>query len=496
MKKTVSILALGLFGSLAAQAVITDGIVVYYNFETAATGNNAVIPNVTGAGPSATIIGATPSSGFAGDAAWNSIGATGTGNTSDRSDLLVGKSANLSRATAGSTDRIDIPLSRTTLIGATPVAGAGFTISAWYYAAIDPNQAGSQRYFVFEDGTNSSQFDLSFGSQSAAATATQLNMYSYNNGSTGASVQGNVSVNTWHHVVQVFSYDGTNTVMSVYRDGVLQNSTPFSFAGYPDFTAINLGNARDSTGRAWDGMIDEVAVWSRSLSAADALELYQRGVDGAAINGAPYFSVTLDSTPAASGTVSGGGAYPANTPVDITATPNPGYTFSAWTGSFVGQPATFNHMLVANVNATAQFAQDLSDPDNDNLTTFDEVTIYGTNPNNPDSDGDQIPDGIEVDSDMDPKVDDSDFVAFVNANLNPDHAGAIAMSGFTIDRNPGTGQISLRVGFLGSADQSTWQPVDLGASSFSITPVADGWNVTLPAPSSSVDSYILLGNQP
>ena len=41
-------------------------------------------------------------------------------------------------------------------------------------------------------------------------------------------------------------------------------------------------------------------------------------------------------------------------------------------------------------------ADALEDPDGDGLTNFQELMIYGTDPHNPDTDGDGIPDGVEV----------------------------------------------------------------------------------------------------
>lgn len=498
MKSLVSTTVFGLLASLSASAAITDNIVVYYNFDATASGNGALIPNILGSGPSAMIVGTTPTSGFAGNAAWNSIGASGAGNTSDRSTLLVGKSANFSRTTAGSTDRVTIPISTATLVGTKPVAGAAFSISAWYFSAIDPNQAASQRYFIFEDGTNSTQYHISFGSQSAEAAETNLNMYSYNNNATTADVQGNVSTNAWHNVVQVFNYNGTSTTLSVYRDGVLQNSTPYAVTGFPSFSEINLGNARNGQGRGWDGMINEVAIWNRSLSAAEATDLYNRGSNSIAIDeiAASFFSVQMDAYPVAGGAVVGSGNFLENTIVLISATANLGYIFSNWTDGFADQPASFDHTVIANVTSTAQFAPDLSDPDHDNLTTYDEVVLYGTDPNNADSDGDGSPDDVEIAAGMDPNVDDSAFVAFVSANLCPNHTGAITMTDFSFERDPSTGEIHLKLNFHGSVDQTTWAPIDLNSPPFSLTPVLDGWEVTLPAPSSSVNSYILLGTQP
>ena len=51
--------------------------------------------------------------------------------------------------------------------------------------------------------------------------------------------------------------------------------------------------------------------------------------------------------------------------------------------------------------AITPFSQILADPDGDGLTNDQEVAA-GTNPRNPDSDGDGYPDGWEADHSFDP----------------------------------------------------------------------------------------------
>lgn len=48
-----------------------------------------------------------------------------------------------------------------------------------------------------------------------------------------------------------------------------------------------------------------------------------------------------------------------------------------------------------------------ADSDEDGLTDPDEINIHGTDPNNPDTDGDGMPDGWEVDHSLDPLLDDA-----------------------------------------------------------------------------------------
>ncbi|MFD0892933.1 LamG domain-containing protein [Luteolibacter ambystomatis] len=264
--------------SSQAHAAVTTGLVAYYDFQTAASGgvitNRAQAVGSDYAGPftNATVFGTSPTSGFSGDAAFNSTGATGAGNVSNRSTLLVGNAANFTHT---GTDTIRTGLG-------TSVLGQSYSISAWFYAAIDPNQAASQRYFVLEDGTDTAQFDLSYGSQSANANAANLAMWTYNNGLTNATVQGNVSTNSWHQVVQTVTPNGANSTVTVYIDGTLFGSYTTN-NGQPSFTDINIGNARDGQSRAWDGMIDEVAIYNRTLTQSDVTELRNLGLAGLAV---------------------------------------------------------------------------------------------------------------------------------------------------------------------------------------------------------------------
>ncbi|MGC4016232.1 MAG: LamG domain-containing protein [Luteolibacter sp.] len=261
-----------------AQGAVTTGLVAYYDFQSAAVGGvivnkaQAVGSDYGGTFVNGTVTGTSPTSGFSGDTAFNSTGASGVGNTSDRSTLLVGNAANF---THSSTDAITTGFGTATL-------GQSYSISAWFYAAIDPNQAASQRYFIFEDGTNTSQFNLSYGSQAASANATSLSLWSYNNGQTATAIQGSLSTNAWHQVVQTVTPNGANSTITVYIDGTLYGSYTTT-NGQPSFTDINIGNARDGQSRGWDGMIDEVAIYNRTLTQADVTELRNLSLAGLAV---------------------------------------------------------------------------------------------------------------------------------------------------------------------------------------------------------------------
>ncbi len=96
------------------------------------------------------------------------------------------------------------------------------------------------------------------------------------------------------------------------------------------------------------------------------------------------------------GTVSGAGRHDPNSTVILTPTPNPGYVFSKWTGDATGKANPLSVVMDFDMTITAVFGPDGRDPDGDGLTNYQEIVVYGTNPNVADTDTDGYLDGYEV----------------------------------------------------------------------------------------------------
>ena len=497
--------ALGLFHrGLTGEAItsgvsdpaLDSGLLAYYDFEQTgtagllnkapgATSYNGTRGQWSGTDPDWATGADATGPGFAGNAAFN-----GEGGASDRSDLLVGNALNLDDAR---NEYVNVPLG-------TSQTGTAFTISAWH--ALTPSSGNnSNRYHVFEPG-DSGNYDISWGTNAVTTTTGPLANYTYLGYVAGGPAGGfgptGVTTGPWHHVAHVFTSDGTKNYLSVYLDGVFVESRTTEIAGTMDFTSINLGRARiDQNDRDWDGMMDEVAVWNRALSPAQVQELFTKGSGGSPVIGGNKLTVSLSATPPGAGTVSGTGYYDPNAQATIAATPGLGYVFVSWSGPFSGQPSDFTHTVTADVTATATFGPDTADTDGDGLSNYDEVVVYQTQLDDPDSDNDGMPDGVEVNqTGTSPTQDDSVLVDYVRNNLSPASAGAIAILTPVIERDPLSGALTLKVAFQGSADQRSWSAIPLGGPEVSITPDGNYLHITLPAPSSSVDSYILIGGRP
>jgi hypothetical protein len=93
---------------------------------------------------------------------------------------------------------------------------------------------------------------------------------------TGDLKTGAVSANQWYHVVAVWN----GTTKLIYLDGDLSNSTNPADNYRPGGGTGNfsLGARLSDPHYCLDGVIDEVAIWNRSLNATEIKDLYTRAV--------------------------------------------------------------------------------------------------------------------------------------------------------------------------------------------------------------------------
>jgi len=84
-----------------------------------------------------------------------------------------------------------------------------------------------------------------------------------------ASPVNAITLNTWTHVAGTFNGDSLN----IYVSGQLVATTLFTGSIAPSSTYImkigNLADVQPGVFRFWDGLIDEVRVWNRALTAAE-----------------------------------------------------------------------------------------------------------------------------------------------------------------------------------------------------------------------------------
>ena len=97
---------------------------------------------------------------------------------------------------------------------------------------------------------------------------------------------------TWHHVAVV----GTGQQLELYLDGVRQATSPGgggSYGASPFAFNIGGGGIFDALGNEFVGQIDEVAVWTRALSAAEIARLVTGGGTTAPVDFGPSIATDV-----------------------------------------------------------------------------------------------------------------------------------------------------------------------------------------------------------
>lgn len=93
-----------------------------------------------------------------------------------------------------------------------------------------------------------------------------------------------ITTGIWHHVVVTYDGRGGNAAfegITIYLNGIAEipntiiNQTPY-VAMENDNAPVLIGDDFPANDRTWQGRIDEVAIWNRSLSAQEISDIYKR----------------------------------------------------------------------------------------------------------------------------------------------------------------------------------------------------------------------------
>ncbi|MHC5185166.1 MAG: LamG-like jellyroll fold domain-containing protein, partial [Planctomycetota bacterium] len=137
------------------------------------------------------------------------------------------------------------------------------TVSAW----IKVKEFGSSREAIISKGDGSWRL-ARYGDENSiefACSGVSNNDYGYIGG------DENINDSQWHHIAGV--YDGKE--ISLYIDGMLDISEQATGYISSDQLPVLIGAAPDFYDRNWNGLIDDVRIYSRALTAEEISELYQ-----------------------------------------------------------------------------------------------------------------------------------------------------------------------------------------------------------------------------
>lgn len=136
------------------------------------------------------------------------------------------------------------------------------TVATW----IKPSSYSDYQAILTVDGTDSWDTGKGYGLVHTTGTAVGF----WVNHFTNNAVYANISSGDWHHVVG--TYDKQN--VKLYVDGILAGSDPYTSSISYGSESINIGHGSGSAAFPWNGAIDDVAIFSRALTAAEILTLY------------------------------------------------------------------------------------------------------------------------------------------------------------------------------------------------------------------------------
>jgi Concanavalin A-like lectin/glucanases superfamily/Bacterial Ig-like domain (group 3) len=162
--------------------------------------------------------------------------------------------------------------------------GAGFTdqistISIWFDSSVELSTSsgfyelvgfGSVKNSIFLGGSVSGNYANEFITF-YTDTGTDISFYNETSGSIAVG---------WHHLVAVWETDRYN----FYLDGVRKNASIFGTPEQITAIGLNLGDVTGVSGNFWNGSMDEVLIFNRSLSSSEISALYDNGVNRLDIN--------------------------------------------------------------------------------------------------------------------------------------------------------------------------------------------------------------------
>lgn len=173
--------------------------------------------------------------------------------------VQIGNPANLRLTSAVTIEAWINPRSVRTQTAGSPM---GAIVTKWAQNFVDTADADSYGLWLIQGGNSASLF-------SAIHQA----------GSREPNIQGGtIPLNAWTHVAMTF--DGVGGQYVLYVNGRTVASTTAAGTIYTTNRNVQIGHEDSFIGRAFDGLVDEVAIYSRALTASEVLGIYNASTAG------------------------------------------------------------------------------------------------------------------------------------------------------------------------------------------------------------------------
>ncbi|KPJ66746.1 MAG: hypothetical protein AMJ43_06965 [Coxiella sp. DG_40] len=175
----------------------------------------------------------------------------------------------------GVDDYVDVPYDHS--LNVTANGDPDFAVEAWINVALFPSgTAGDTARYILYRGVQPSKYQFALD---IYKDTNYFNIISFAIGAPGGGGTGTISptlqVNRWYHVVG--TYDGYNIFLYLNGEEVYWNYRNYTSQGVWEGSApLYIGTKVNE--EFFNGIIDEVAIYNRALSAEEIEQLYQDGL--------------------------------------------------------------------------------------------------------------------------------------------------------------------------------------------------------------------------
>ncbi|MEK7164079.1 MAG: LamG domain-containing protein, partial [Patescibacteria group bacterium] len=146
-----------------------------------------------------------------------------------------------------------------------------FTVGGWVYMDSTAAYAAISKY---KPGTNQREYIINFDATN------KLRFFVSSNGTDYTILNSTTSISTGTWVFVVAWHDATANTINIQVNNGTVDSSAYSSGVYDGTAAFQIGGYDGASGADfWNGKIDEVAFWKRTLTADERARLYQDGLD-------------------------------------------------------------------------------------------------------------------------------------------------------------------------------------------------------------------------
>jgi hypothetical protein len=152
------------------------------------------------------------------------------------------------------------------------------TVSVWFNAPLPQTTGGGTvlRPLMFQDNTagGPQDFDLSMtSSDSSFPNGLHCSWQTLGAGNGEITIAGPYNDGKWHLATCVRS----GPTLKIYVDAVLKGSSTPGSSTFTSNTSFQMGGQAASVNRRFRGLLDDVRIYNRALSAAEVKQLYNLG---------------------------------------------------------------------------------------------------------------------------------------------------------------------------------------------------------------------------